>query len=306
MNDGRAASVEARVRHVDGEAERGSESVRHKPRVVSRTARCIADQIAGNDLGAPLVMKFRHSRRLDGHHSRVGRERAHLSGAQFHELGVDLGDREVGGDLLSGAVRLTAGVRARRARHRLHGHAAARRAALDLVPRTQGGRGTHRRVGADQLGHAVERVAGGMHDVGVLGGVAEHGRARGAQLREPLGLDRAHELDEHQRLAAVGRLLVRQRGPCHWVHLAAGQQNVVHVVAAGGAGATQALVILPGRLHQGERAIARDHARVRLLESQLPACRIRHHEQMWSRVRARRFGARQGRASYQTAEGGRR
>jgi hypothetical protein len=38
----------------------------------------------------------------------------------------------------------------------------------------------------------------------------------------------------------------------------------------------------------------------------LAAGGIRHHGQMCRRVRARRFGARQGRACYQAAEGGRR
>ena len=59
-----------------------------------------ADEIAGNDLGAPLVMKLRHSGRLDGHHRRVGCQGAHLGGAQIEELGVHLGHGEVGGDLL--------------------------------------------------------------------------------------------------------------------------------------------------------------------------------------------------------------
>ena len=145
-----------------------------------------------------------------------------------------------------------------------------------------------------------------MHDVGVLGGVAEHGRAGVTQLREPLALDRTHELDERERLAAVRCLLACQRGPRGGIHLAAGEQHVAHVVAAGGAGAAQALVILPRCLDHGELAIARDHARVRPLEGQLAAGRIRHHEQMCGRVRARRFGARKGRAGYQTAEGGRR
>ena len=80
----------------------------------------------------------------------------------------------------------------------------------------------------------------------------------------------------------------------------------MHVVAPGGARAAQALVVVPDRLDHGELAIARDHARVGPLESEAPAGRIRYHEQVYGRVRARRFGARQGRACYQTAEGGRR
>ena len=263
-------------------------------------------RVPGNDLGAPLVMELRHAGGLDGHNRRVGRELTHLGGAQVQELGVDPGHGEVRGDLLSHVARLAANVRARGAGHRLHSHAPACCAALDLVAGTQGGRSAHRRVGAHQLGHAVERASRGVHDVGVLGGVAEHGRAGVAQLREPLGLDRAHELDEHQCLAAVRRLLARQRGPRRGVHLAAGQQHVVHVVATGGAGTAQALFVLTRRLHHCELAIARDHARVRPLEGQLAAGGIRHHEQMCGRVRARRFGARKGRACYQTAEGGRR
>ena len=298
VDDRGTAAVEARVRHVDGEPEGGSESLRHEPRVVPRTARCVAGQVAGNDLGAPLVMKLRHSGRLDRHNRRVGRERAHLCCAQVQELGVDLGDGEVGSDLFSGSVRLAAGVRAGGAGHRLHGHAPARRAALDLVRGTQGGGRAHRRVGAHQLGHAVERVSRGVNDVGVLGGVAEHGRAGAAQLGEPLGLDRTHELDEHERLAAVRRLLARQRGPRRRVHLAAGQQHFAHVVAAGGAGAAKQPVVLPCGLDQIEVAISRDHARVRALERELRARGIRHHEQMCGGVRARRFGARQGRAGY--------
>ena len=127
-----------------------------------------------------------------------------------------------------------------------------------------------------------------------------------AQLREPLGLDRADELHEHERLAAVGRLLARQRRPRRGVDLAPGQQHLAHVVAAGGAGAAQARVVRARGLDQGELAVARDHARVRPLESELSAGRIRHHEQVGGRVRPRRFGARQGRAGDQTAEGGRR
>ena len=251
-------------------------------------------------------MKLWHSGRLDGHHRRVGCQGAHFSGAQVQELGVDLGDGEVRADSLACVISLAAGVRTRGAAHRLHGHASAGGAALDLVGGTQRGCGAHRRIGAHQLGHAIERVARGVHDVRILGGVAEHGRARAAQLREPLGLDRTHELDEHEGLVAVRRLLARQRRPRRGVHLAPGQQHVAHVVAPGGAGVAQARVVRARCLHHGEVAIARDHARVRPLESELTAGRIRHHEQMCGRVRARRFGARQGRAGNQTAEGGRR
>ena len=127
-----------------------------------------------------------------------------------------------------------------------------------------------------------------------------------AQLRQPLALHRPHELHEHERLAAVGRVLVRQRGPRGGVDLAAGQQHLAHVVAAAGAGAAQALVVVAARLDQRELAVARDHARVGARQGELATGRIRHHEQVRGGVRARRFGARQGRACDKTAEGGRR
>ena len=103
-------SVEARVRHVDGEAEGGSKSLRSEPRLVTRTARRVAGEIAGNDLGAPLVVQLRHAGRLDGDHRRVGGERGHLVRAQVEELRVHAGHGEVGGR--SRARRRSASARA--------------------------------------------------------------------------------------------------------------------------------------------------------------------------------------------------
>ena len=88
-----------------------------------------------------------------------------------------LGHRKVGGDLAPGVLRIPAGILTRRARHGLDRHAAAGRTALDLVGGAQRGGRAHRRVGPDQLGHAVEGGALGMDDVAVLGGVAR-GRSR--------------------------------------------------------------------------------------------------------------------------------
>ena len=207
------ASVEARVRHVDGESEGGSKALRSEPRLVSRTARRVAGEIAGNDLGAPLVMQLRHAGRLDGNHGGVCGEGAHLVRAQVEELRAHLGHNKVGGELAPRVLRITAGILTRGARDGLDRHATAGRTVLDLVGRTQRGGRAHRRVGPDQLGHAVERCSLGMDDVPVLRGVAEDGRAAGLQLRQPLALHRPYELDEHERLTAVGRVLVSQRGP---------------------------------------------------------------------------------------------
>ena len=139
-------AIEARVRHVDGKAEGGSESLRGKPRLVPRTARRVAAEVAGNDLGAPLVVQLRHSGRLDRHDGRVGGEVGDLGRAQLQELRAHLGGRQAGGQLASLCAGLATRVPSRGARNGLDRHAPAFRAAFDLVGRTQRGGGTYRGV----------------------------------------------------------------------------------------------------------------------------------------------------------------
>ena len=145
-----------------------------------------------------------------------------------------------------------------------------------------------------------------MNEVAVLGGVAKDRRSGGRQLLEPLALHRSDELHERERLTTVGRVLVRQRWPRGWVYLAAREQHLAHVVAAGGAGDSEALVLVTRGLDQRELSVACHHARVGALQRELATGGIRHHEQVRGAVGARRFGARQGRACYQAAESGRR
>ena len=71
-----------------------------------------------------------------------------------------------------------------------------------------------------------------------------------------------------------------------------------------GSGALQVCHVVAGRLDQREVVVARHHARVRARERELSAGRIRHHEQVRGGIRARRFGAREGRSGDQAAEGG--
>ena len=110
-----------------------------------------------------------------------------------------------------------------------------------------------------------------VHDVGVLGGVADHGRAGGAQLREPRVLDRAHELDERECLAAVGRVLARQRGPLCRVDLAAGRAATSRMSSRrAGAGGAQRPRRPPRRPRPARsRRSARPRAR-RARERELP------------------------------------
>jgi hypothetical protein len=146
VHDGRVSSVETRVRHVDGEAEGGSEALRRKPCGIARTARRVAGQVSGHDLGAPLVVQLRHAGGLDRHHGGVGGESRHLVRAQVEELRAHVHRGQVRGQLRPVPRRLGAYVRTGRSGHRLDGHTAALRPALDLVGRAQGGGGTYRGV----------------------------------------------------------------------------------------------------------------------------------------------------------------
>jgi hypothetical protein len=85
-----------------------------------------------------------------------------------------------------------------------------------------------------------------------------------------------------------------------------GEQRVGRGVQTVVVGPTEALIIVTGRLDKRELVVARYHARVGPLQGELCTRRIRHHEQVRGGVTVRRFGVRQGRACYQTAEGGRR
>ena len=279
MHENGVASVEARVRHVDGEAEGGSKSLRARPCLVPRTARRIAGQIAGNDLGAPLVVQLRHAGRLDGHHGRVGREFGHLGRAQVQELRVYLGHLEVGAQF-----RPPASFRPRASSPGSPATVWTATRPLDARARPcRPGRSAvaaHRRIGPDQLGHAVEGVALGVDDVAVLGGVPEDGRAGGAQLREPLALHRPDELDEHERLTTLGRVLVGQRRSLRRVHLTAGQQHLAHVVAAVGTGAA------------GARRRRRWPRPARMRRSALPRARRPLERAVRGQNRAPRAGAR--------------
>ena len=98
VDGGRVSAIETRVRHVDGEAEGGSESLRRQPRVVPRTARRVAGEVPGHDLGGPLVVQLRHARGLDRHHRRVGGELGHLGCAQVEELGAHVHGGQAGAE----------------------------------------------------------------------------------------------------------------------------------------------------------------------------------------------------------------
>ena len=286
VDEGGASAIQPRVRHVDGEPEGGSEPLRGQPCLVARTARREAGEVAGHDLRAALVVQLRHAGRLDRDHRRIGGERAHLGRAQVEELRADPRRRQLGGELVPSGAGVVTCVLTGGSRHGLDRHAAASGPALDLVLRSQRRGGAHRRVGAYELTHAVEGVSRRVHDVSVLGGVAEDGRARPAELRQPLLLHRPHELHEHERLTALGRVLARQRGPRGGIDLAAGERHAPHVVAAARPGAAQELVVLARRFDEREVAVAGDHARVRARESELATRRIGHHEQVQGGVRA--------------------
>jgi hypothetical protein len=88
--------------------------------------------------------------------------------------------------------------------------------------------------------------------------------------------------------------------------VASGEHDIAHVVPLACAGVAQSVHVVPGRLHQREVLVARNHARVRARESELPGRRLRDDEQVRGAVTARRFGTGERCAGHQTAEGGHR
>jgi hypothetical protein len=195
-------------------------------------------------------VQLRHAGRLDRDDRRVRGERSDLAGGQLEELRPHPRRRQLGGERLAAGLGLGASLLPGRSGHGLDRDAALGRAALHLVARSKRRGGAHRRIGAHELRHAVEGVSRRVHDVAVLGRVAEDGRSRPPELRQPFLLHRPDELDEHQRLAAVRSVLAGQRRPRGRVDRPARQLHVAHVVATSGPGSAQRGVVLAHRLDQ--------------------------------------------------------
>ena len=304
MDGRRDPAIEARVRHVDGEAEGGSESLRCEPRVIARTARRVAGEVPGHDLSAPLVVELRHPGRLDRHHRRVGGEVGHLGGAQLEELRPHARGRQLGCELPVRPPRPRRG-RPRRALRPPSGRPRGRSPPRARPCRPGAGRWRHVPRGLTPRARSRGR-----------GRLPPRARCSRSGRRSP---------GRSLRWPAASRATPSLTGPTNWTSTSASPRSGASFAASEGrcagstwppasrtsrmssrracAGAAQAVHVVPGRLDQREVLVARHHARVRARESELSAGRVRHDEQVPRGVRARRLGTGERRAGDQRRRG---
>jgi hypothetical protein len=294
------AVVEALVDHVDREVERRGVGdalrVDEPVEVGGGRRREGARQVARHDLRGALVEELGLRVGLDRHHAGILRQPGHVGGRQRAVVGAQPTDphrRTAGGRAgLGGLVARLLAPAAGDRRHREQARAA--RPVLQLVPRREDAHRPHRRMAALQGRQAVQRAPARVNDIGVLGLVGDHPSPGQAQALEPCLLRRPDELDQRERLVAVGRLLGGKRGPLGArIDLAGGRLDDAHVVAPLAAGATQALLVATLCLDQREGLVAGDHPDVAAGEDSRCVGGCGHQQEVASGVRALRLRGRE-------------
>ncbi len=270
--------------------------------------RADAAQIAGHDLRGPLVGEHGQRVRRDADHRRIGRQRLDLIRAEPQVLGLEA--PTTGRRAHRGAGRLgrTPRLGPLRAGERLHRHqpAPAGHLVAHLVGRRHTGHRTDRRVAAHEGRQPVDLGAGSVDDVPVLSHVLHDARSGGAQTLDPRPLDRAGELDEHQRFAGLGRALGRERLALRQRVEAdrAGQAHLAQVVPADGARRAQLRVVLPGGGDEREVLVVGHHSHVRAAERGLGAGLVGHQQEVRRAIGRGGLCAREGRIQNEAAQGG--
>ena len=253
-----------------------------------------AAEVAGHDLSGALVGQPGLRVGLDRHHRGIPSQVRRLRGRQPQVLRVQRTQGRGAAHRRTGPRGVGRAHRRRRRRPGLH------RVAFPVVARPSSSLSAAvstatARTGAyppDERGQALHLLGvGRVHHVGVLGLVGHDAAAVSRTRSSQASFGGPANCTRVSASSRSGASLPASERRLLGIESSGRGGDATHVVAAVGAGGRRRSSSAAGGLHQRERLVGRDHARVASRQRCQGLRRVRHHQEMAARVRRLRDSA---------------